>query len=537
MNDKISALRLSISRLLVIWMWANAGFAALTGYLAGNGWVAPLIMGAVLAAISHITWKIAPLGKSARLTTAVAFVAVISVMVAAARGSEMQIDLHMYYFAAIAVIAANCDRDAIIIATLAVAIHHILLNFLAPALVFPDGADFRRVILHASILVAEAGALILMSNSINSLFRESELSIKQAELAKREAERAEQEAKAERAAREAEQEALAKARAQDAARLQQVIDALAGGLSSLAQGKLNKRLNDTFPPEYDVLRHDFNSTAQQLNDVIRDLAAQAGTVENGSAEISTAVEDMAQRTERQAAALEKTAATITEVSQGLGQTLNDVVRTRDLAGQAHEMAHNSSEVMHEAMIAMSAIDESSRQIAQIIGVINDIAFQTNLLALNAGVEAARAGEAGRGFAVVASEVRALAQRTAEAAKEIRTLISTSESQVKSGVEYVDKTGTVLTNLASQVDEIDKMVRRISDTAQEQNLSLKLVSQAVGDMDQVTQQNAAMVEEANAAANSLLAEARHMITLQKRFITAEGTAASYDDNSKLIKEMA
>ncbi len=537
MTDKISTLRLSVSRLLVIWMWANAGAAALTGYLSDNGWIAPLIMGIVLAGICHICWKVASLGKSSRLTTAVAFVAVISVMVAAARGSEMQIDLHMYYFAALAVIAASCDRDAIIMATGAVAVHHLLLNFIAPALVFPDGTDFRRVILHASILVAEAASLILMSNSINALFEDSENSVRRAELATQEAERAGREALDERSARATEQAAQARAREQEAARLQDVVDALAGGLSGLAHGKLNERLTDAFPSEYDVLRRDFNSAAQQLNDVIRDLVVQAGTVESGSAEIATAVEDMARRTERQAASLEETAATVAEVSQGLSRTLDDVVSTRDLAGKAHEMTRASSEVVNEAMTAMGRIDESSRQIAQIIGVINDIAFQTNLLALNAGVEAARAGDAGRGFAVVASEVRALAQRTSDAAKEIRELIATAETQVRSGVESVDRTGAVLASLASQVNDIDKMVRRISDTANEQASSLKMVSQAVGDMDQVTQQNAAMVEEANAAANSLLAEARHMMTLQQRFVVDDAAAPPSRYRPAAAKEMA
>jgi methyl-accepting chemotaxis protein len=181
-------------------------------------------------------------------------------------------------------------------------------------------------------------------------------------------------------------------------------------------------------------------------------------------------------------------------------------------------------VVSEAVDAMSRIDSSSRQISQIIGVINDIAFQTNLLALNAGVEAARAGDAGRGFAVVATEVRALAQRTSDAAKEIRELISASETQVKAGVDRVARTGEVLQHLASQVSEIDRVIVEISDTAQAQAASLTQVNEALARMDQVTQQNAAMVEQTSAASHNLLSEAREMAARGGRFALASGGPA-------------
>jgi methyl-accepting chemotaxis protein len=451
------------------------------------------------------------------LTIAVAFVAQISVMLAAARGATLQIDLHMYYFAALAILAAYCDRDVILLAAGVVALHHLSLNFLAPALVFPDGANFLRVVLHAVIVVAEAAALVWMASSVVRLFAESEANLARAAAATRQAEEANRSALAHRAAREAEQEAAVQARETAAAELEKVVSSLAGALSGLARGVLNHRLEEHFPAQYEVLRHDFNAASAQLRDALRGLLANADTVNQGAAEIAGASGDLASRTERQAAALEETAAAMSEVTAAVQRTIDDVRRTREVVGAARQVTETSGHVVQEAVAAMDGIDHSSRQISQIIGVINDIAFQTNLLALNAGVEAARAGDAGRGFAVVATEVRALAQRTADAAKEIKGLISASEAQVRAGVDCVGRTGEVLTQLSGQVGEIDVMVKNFSETAQQQSASLAQVSSAVKEMDQVTQRNAAMVEETSAAAQGLLAEAQQMTAMGQRFV--------------------
>ncbi len=522
MNEKLEDLRASVSRLMVAWLWLNAGLAGVTGYVARAGWVTPLLLGALLAAAAHAAWALAPRSKSSRLTIAVAFVALVSVMVAAARGSVMQIDLHMYYFAALAMLAAYCDRDVVVLGAAVVAVHHLSLNYLAPTLVFPDGADLSRVLLHAVILVAEAMALVWMADAVVRLFREAGRHLDQAMAATRQAEMAQRDAQTERAAREAEQAAAMRAKEQGAKRLQRVVNALAAALSRLADGVLNQSLNESFGAEYDVLREDFNAAVRQLRDAIRILLSSAGAVQNGAAEISGAVEDLARRTEHQAASLEETSAALGEVTAALRSTVDDMTRARDVVGAARHITETSGAVVREVVEAMDRINGSSQQIARIIGVINDIAFQTNLLALNAGVEAARAGDAGRGFAVVATEVRALAQRTADAAKEIRGLIATSETQVRAGVDCVGRTGEVLSKLAAQVEEIDSVVRAVSDTARQQSASLTQVNDTVAEMDRVTQHNAAMVEQTSAAATSLLAEAEQMMTLGRRF-EVEGTA--------------
>ena len=295
-----------------------------------------------------------------------------------------------------------------------------------------------------------------------------------------------------------------------------VVDSLAQGLEHLSDGDLVFRLEAAFAPEYEKLRADFNATAGKLRDTMSVVASTADAIRSGTAEVSAAADDLARRTEQQAASLEETAAALDEITATVRKTSEGARHARDVVASAKEGAEHSGAVVERAVTAMSAIESSSRQIGQIIGVIDEIAFQTNLLALNAGVEAARAGEAGRGFAVVASEVRALAQRSAEAAKEIKALISTSTGQVSAGVALVGETGTALDKIVAQVGEINGIVRDIAASAGEQATGLDQVNTAINSMDQVTQQNAAMVEETTAAAKSVAGETDHLAQLVGQF---------------------
>jgi methyl-accepting chemotaxis protein len=242
------------------------------------------------------------------------------------------------------------------------------------------------------------------------------------------------------------------------------------------------------------------------------------SVGGGAQEIASASSDLSRRTEQQAASLEETAAALDEITATVRRSAEGAKRAFSAASEARADAHRSGEVVGEAVSAMDAIESSSRQITQIIGVIDEIAFQTNLLALNAGVEAARAGDAGRGFAVVAQEVRALAQRSAEAAKEIKTLIATSSAQVGRGVKLVAQTGEALAEIANKVAQIDGLISEIASSSQEQAVGLAQVNIAVNQMDQVTQQNAGMVEEATAAAANLSSESRELTRLVGQFRT-------------------
>jgi methyl-accepting chemotaxis protein len=298
--------------------------------------------------------------------------------------------------------------------------------------------------------------------------------------------------------------------------------ALAGALQRLSGGDLAFRLNDPFMPELESIRADFNAAVGKLQETMVTVGSNTYAIRSGTGEISSAADDLSRRTEQQAASLEETAASLDEITATVNRTAEGARHARDIVGAAKADAEKSGEIVRQAIDAMSGIEKSSKQIGQIIGVIDEIAFQTNLLALNAGVEAARAGDAGRGFAVVASEVRALAQRSAEAAKEIKGLISASTAQVDQGVDLVGQAGTALQRIVDKVAEINAEVSAIAASAQEQATGLRQVNTAVNQMDQVTQQNAAMVEETTAAARSLSQETEQLSHLIGNFQTGRST---------------
>ncbi len=295
-----------------------------------------------------------------------------------------------------------------------------------------------------------------------------------------------------------------------------VVEQLAASLSSLAAGDLTCSLTVNFAPEYERLRNDFNQAVRQLHSVVGGIVGSTEAIRSGSTEIAQASDDLSRRTEQQAASLEETAAALDEITVAVRRTAEGAAQARQIVTATKGDAEQSGVVVQDAVKAMGTIEDSARQIGSIIGVIDEIAFQTNLLALNAGVEAARAGDAGRGFAVVASEVRALAQRSADAAKEIKALIQSSGLQVSQGVKLVAETGTVLRRIAGRVHDIAVSVTEIAASAQEQATGLHQVNTAVNQMDQVTQQNAAMVEQATAASHALSGEAVELGRLTTQF---------------------
>jgi len=301
--------------------------------------------------------------------------------------------------------------------------------------------------------------------------------------------------------------------------------ALGQGLTAMAEGDLTHRMTVTVAPRAEQLKADFNSAIAQLEQAVSVVVANVSAIRSGAGEISQAADDLSRRTEQQAASLEETAAALDQITATVNRTASGARQASATVRAAKDDAETSGVVVRDAVSAMDAIETSAREISQIIGVIDEIAFQTNLLALNAGVEAARAGDAGRGFAVVASEVRALAQRSAEAAKEIKVLISASSNQVNSGVSLVGQTGEALQRIVGRVAEIDGLVSEIAASAQEQATGLQQVNTAVNQMDQVTQQNAAMVEESTAASHSLSQEAETLASSVARFQTGVVAAAA------------
>jgi methyl-accepting chemotaxis protein len=308
-------------------------------------------------------------------------------------------------------------------------------------------------------------------------------------------------------------------------RLREATSALAAGLTRLAAGDLSFQLAEPMSPEFEALRLDLNSAVLQLRDTLTAVSNAAGAMNDGSREISISTDNLSRRTEQQAASLEQTAAALDEITVNVANSSKRAEEARAIVGEATASATRSAKVVADAVEAMHRIEKSASQIVSIIGVIDQIAFQTNLLALNAGVEAARAGEAGKGFAVVAQEVRELAQRSATAAKEIKELIRKSGEEVESGVLLVRATGDALSAIEGHVTEINHHVLSIATSASEQSTGLGEVNTAVNQMDQVTQQNAAMVEETSAASALLASEATHLHELVSQFNLGQGEATS------------
>ncbi len=317
----------------------------------------------------------------------------------------------------------------------------------------------------------------------------------------------------ERARNAAEQARAAEERAAEqaktAAEQARVVENLAQGLAKISEGDLTVRLRDGFTEAYRQIRDDFNVTVEHLQETIGSIVGAAREVTGASSEISASTTDLSQRTEEQAASLEETSASMEQISATVKKNAENAQHADRSAAGTREIADRGGQVVARAVDAMARIEESSRKISDIIGVIDEIARQTNLLALNAAVEAARAGEAGRGFAVVASEVRSLAQRSSQAAKDIKDLITSSNSQVQDGVDLVNKAGTALNQIVGSIKEVAAIISQIASASMEQSGGIEQINKALAQMDEITQQNSALVEESAAAAKMLDSQAAAM----------------------------
>ncbi|KXG85274.1 methyl-accepting chemotaxis protein [Agrobacterium bohemicum] len=336
--------------------------------------------------------------------------------------------------------------------------------------------------------------------------------------------RLEQEAEANRSLSEKERMAREEQKAKEAADTSFAVDNLADALSRLSDGDVSFRISQPFAAHLDKVRENFNGSAEKLQSALSRVAENARGIDAGANEIRSAADDLAKRTEQQAASVEETAAALEEITTTVKDSTRRAQEAGELVAKARTGAEQSGNVVRKAVIAMEQIEKSSSEISNIISVIDEIAFQTNLLALNAGVEAARAGEAGKGFAVVAQEVRELAQRSANAAKDIKGLITTSNTQVQQGVQLVGETGRALETIVTEVQEINRHVVAIVDAAQEQSSGLQQINTAVNQMDQDTQKNAAMVEEQTAASHGLAREAASLNHLLGQFKLGGGYEA-------------
>ncbi len=483
------------SKSLLIWLWLQVPLQAVAMLALGHPWGGLTLAVAACAA----TATVAALGKdnsqACRVTIGVALMCSISLLLAGFRGHPWQTDIHMYYFAGLALLAVYCDGVVILCAAATVALHHLALNFLLPAAVYPGGGDLGRVVLHAGILIVEAATLIWVGHNMHAMFLHRDA----ADLGRRE------------------QEARLRAVEERVARDQaHVVTLLAEGMGHLSQCNLTFRIDQPFSDDYETLRRDFNNALATLQETMELIADRTAGIRLDAHAIFNASDDLSRRTEQQAASLEETVAALDDIVRHVSKTAEAAAQANDVAAQARHDAEHSGPVADQAVAAMGSIKASSTQIGQVVGVINDIAFQTNLLALNAGIEAARAGEAGRGFAVVASEVRALALRSAAAAKEIKALISTASQQIDQGVALVGDSGQALTRVVAQIGRITAAIEEIAGAAGEQATGLQQVNAALSQMDVVTQQNAAKVDESTNASQNLARDSKELERMTAKF---------------------
>ncbi len=313
----------------------------------------------------------------------------------------------------------------------------------------------------------------------------------------------------ERATREAQ-------RAQEVQQVQFAVEALGRGLNRLAEGNLTETISQTFRDDLESVRRDYNQTVSRLKQVLSDVSENARSIHANSRQMRAAADDLSRRTEQQAASLEETSAALSQITSTVKTSTEKAEEATAMVDATRINAEESGRIVSEAISAMARIETASNEIGKIINVIDEIAFQTNLLALNAGVEAARAGEAGKGFAVVAQEVRELAQRAAGAAKDIKSLVARSGQEVGTGVELVQATGQALGRIGEDVIRINEHVRSIAQAARDQSIGLQEINTAIGQLDQMTQQNAAMVEETNAASHTLAQDADNLTQIIGQF---------------------
>ncbi len=523
MVDKLERLRLQASYGATWFLWINVIAIAIGGYFAQNA--VPVLMTVLAAGAALIgtgVWWGDKTGLTTRIVNSVALAVQVALLVNAFAGTPYQIDMHMYFFATLALTAGWVDWRAILANAATVAVHHLVLNFALPAAVFPGDPGIARVLLHAVILIMQSAVLVFIVAAIANAFQDAQQASMEAlasaqEVASKSEALRETTALAEEARAEAD-----RVKAEKDAEIEQAVQTIGDGLAALADGDLTRSIDHPFAPAFEKLRLDYNRTLTQLRSTVYELKERAKSIRDGSAEIRGAADTLAKRTEQQAASVVETAAALEEITTTVTVSNERAQQAGKLVSEARSSAEQSGSVVTAAITAMDEIEKSSHSISAIIGVIDSIAFQTNLLALNAGVEAARAGEAGKGFAVVATEVRELAQRSANAAREIKDLIGRSDEKVQQGVELVSRAGSALQSIADQVKQIDTLVGAIADASREQTTGLKEINGAISQIDQATQHNAAMVEEANAATFGLSREAEGLDQLIERF--RDGTSS-------------
>lgn len=488
-------------KLIVLGTLLSVPMVALAAFWAEG----PLLMAGGLAICFALLGLIA-VTRGFKPLLGVALIGQCIALTAAFTGHPWQIDSHMVFFAALALLVLLRDIKTILVATVAIAVHHLSLSLLLPALVYPSASLLENLIrtgFHAVVVLTEAAGLCAAIHRQNQLVATVEQKASSAE-----------EAMANERAALAERDRAAIAR-------RDAMGALANALQALSQGNLTARINVDVSADFEGIKHDFNSAMQKLHDSMSQVLERSDGISAGTDSLASVSDQLAHRTEQQAASVTETTQTMAQIKVSVENSAESADGANAMANVARQLAEDGRTIVSDAVSAMKAIEEGSTEISRITATIEDIAFQTNLLALNAGVEAARAGSAGLGFAVVASEVRNLAQRASEAAKEIAGLISNSQEQVRSGATHTAQANDALAKISEQVVQVSEAVANITDATKTQAVGIREVDAAMSELDQLTQHNAAMVEEATAASNALRSDVTMMRHSASAFLLSNG----------------
>lgn len=525
--NSLDNVRQSASSGIITLTWLNVAFIIMRCLYDDACAVYLYITSSILiAGLVTACWINDKIGATTRVVSSMANGALVAILVAAFEGSPLQVDIHMYFFATLAICAVWIDWRAIIAYASLVAVHHILFFFLIPHAVFTGESDLTRVILHAVVLVLQAGTLVALTHAVVTAFNASQRALEQATSAETEIRSVSAAARTADKVASDEREMRAMEKMREAEAIEQAVHALDIALDALSKGDLSYRIQEPFTENLESIRQSFNYSVENLDGVIDNALQTVQVIREGTVQINTANSELSCRTERQAASVEETASALNTVTTTVSEATIIAAEVGKTVTAAKSEADKSAIVMNNAIQAMGKISQSSNEISNIVAVIDGIAFQTNLLALNAGVEASRAGDAGRGFAVVAQEVRDLAQRSAAAAQKIKHLIARSTEQVNNGVTMVANAGEALERISTDVNEISIEIEKIIRGSREQASGLTEINAAIGDIDNNTQQNAAMAEETSAAVASLTDETQQLGQLMARFNVSTGNRRTY-----------